>query len=357
MCNTLTSGSDNLVCGYASGSTMSTNSNNVVLGKFSGVAAGKDNSIAIGYQANAINSDECVLGGSTLTAIRNSGSGTCDLGSPTYPFKNAYANLIGAIDGIATSQILSSVGQATLANRYRYQAFGYFGSVPSSGVVDSASGWMLNIGGSLTLAAVSSTSLLTKKYRVQSNPSSVGDGQNSGWLSSTAAPPLYIGAGFRVVLSFGIADTTSQAAGPTRTMVGLFQSATAPTLSSTATIANIPSIQSMGIIQEAGETVWSFNTRGSGGSTKVATSVSCSTASTTWYVLEIVNASNSNDVSMTLTDEGTNQSVQQMFTTGTSLTMNNTSQCYLQLQRSMAKAGGATGSAQLCTASFRVWTC
>jgi hypothetical protein len=355
ICNTMTSGSDNLVAGYANGSTMTTNSNCVVMGKFSGVAAGCNNSTAIGYQATALNSDEIVLGGSTQTVIRNSGSGTCDLGSPTYPFKNVYANLIGAIDGVTTSQILSSV---TLANRYRYQAFSYYGTTPTPGTIDSPTGWMLNIGGSLTLGAVSSSSLLTKKYRVLSNPSSVGDSQRSGWLSASTAPPLFIGTGFKLVISFGITDTTTQAAGPTRTMVGLFQSATAPTLSSTATIASITT-QSMGIVQESNESVWSFNTRGSGGSTKIATSVSCSTPSSTWFVLEIFNPSNSADVTMTLTDEGTNQSEQQTFTSNinNSSIMSDTSQCYLQLQRSMAKVGGATGSAQQCTASFRVWTC
>ena len=74
-------------------------------------------------------------------------------------------------------------------------------------------------------------------------------------------------------------------------MIGLFQSTTAPLLNNTATIAQITT-GSMGIVQEKGETVFSFNTRGASGSTKIPTSISCETPNNNWYTLEMINEPN-----------------------------------------------------------------
>ena len=164
-------------------------------------------------------------------------------------------------------------------------------------------------------------------------------------------PAIFVRMGFKVVIGFGINDTTTQAVGPTRTMIGLIQTSTAPVLSSATTIASVVT-QSMGIIQESGETVFSFNTRGSASSTKVASTVSCATPNATWHILEMTNYVNSNDVIMTLTEQDGN-TASQTFTCNTTSTMAILGQCYIQLQRNMCSA--TSGSALLQTASFRLW--
>ena len=155
-------------------------------------------------------------------------------------------------------------------------------------------------------------------------------------------------------MGFGLADTV---VGGVATMVGLFQSNTAPILNNVTTIASVTT-QSMGIIQETGEINWSFNTRGSTSSTKVATSINCGipSATSTWFILEMVNAVNSNDITMTLTSQENGAVATQVFTCGTSSTLNITGSNYLQLQRNMTTLGGLTGTAILQTASFRVWS-
>ena len=170
----------------------------------------------------------------------------------------------------------SGQGFQNASSLYRYQAIGYIVASPTAPTLvstDSNAAWINHLGGSLTNLAVASTNFQTKKYRIQSNVSSVTNGAVAGWLGAvTISPPILIGVGFRVVLSFGLTDTTTQAVGLTRSMIGLFQNSTAPVLNNTTTIASVTT-QSIGIIQEAGETVWSFNTRGTGGSTKVATTI------------------------------------------------------------------------------------
>ena len=138
-------------------------------------------------------------------------------------------------------------------------------------------------------------------------------------------------------------------------MIGLFQNTVAPVLNNTATIASITT-QSMGIIQESGANVWSFNTRGNTSATTVATTISCQTPSNTWFVLEMINPVNSNDIIMILKDQEAGTSATQTFTCDTTSTLSISNQNYIQLQRNMSSAGGITGSAVLQTASFRLWT-
>ena len=136
-------------------------------------------------------------------------------------------------------------------------------------------------------------------------------------------------------------------------MVGLFQSTTVPVLNNATTVASVTT-QSLGIVQEAGENVWSFNTRGSASSTKVATTISCQTPSVTWYILEMTNVVNSSVISLKLTSQDGTSAVQ-LFTCGTTATMSNTALNYIQLQRNMSTVGGLAGSSILQTASFRLW--
>jgi hypothetical protein len=247
------------------------------------------------------------------------------------------------VDGLNTNLLnLSS---------WREQTFGYIANAnPNS--VDSSNNWMNHLGGSLALQTIASTNTRTLKYRIQSLVSAVNNGAVCGWLGAGTSPSIIVRQGFRVVMGFGLGDTTTNAS--TRTMIGLFQSNTAPVLNNTATVASIV-VPSIGIIQESGENVWSFNTRGSVSSTKVPTTISCQTPSNTWFILEIYNQVNSNDITMSLTDQDAGIATQ-TFTCGTSSTLNITGSNFLQQQRNMSIIGGLTGSAILQTASFRVWS-
>ena len=244
------------------------------------------------------------------------------------------------------------VNELTEYSKWRYQSFGYVGTGVAT-VVDSTSNWMSNLGGSLSLQTITINSLRENKYRIQSNTPNVSNGSVSGWLGANTMPVIFPRQGFRVVIGFGLGDTSVNAS--TRTMIGFFQSNTAPTLNATTTIASLTT-QSMGIIQESGESVWSFNTRGFTGSTKVATIIPCTTPSSTWFILEMVNQVNSTDITLTLTDQLTGSVASRTYTCGTLNTMNSNPLNALQIQRNMSSAGGTSGSSLLQTASFRVWS-
>ena len=237
-------------------------------------------------------------------------------------------------------------------SNWRYQAASYYGSTPTAVGVDGVF-FMNHLGGSVALQTTTDTNTKARKYRVQSNTPNTANGSVSGWLGLSTMPPIFVKQGFKVVIGFAISDISTNA--PTRSMIGLFKSTTKPTLNSSTTVASITT-QSMGIIQESGENVFSFNTRGLVSSTKVATSISCQTPNTTWYTLEMINYVNSSDIIMTLTDQD-DGSATQTFTCGiTSSTLETTGPLYIQLQRNMAISGGITGSALLQTASFRLWS-
>ena len=86
----LDSGTDNVMIGTASGGGgCVTTTNSVFLG-LGATGSNKTNQTAIGYNAQATTDNEKVLGGNALNHIRNSGVGTCDLGTPVHPFKNLY---------------------------------------------------------------------------------------------------------------------------------------------------------------------------------------------------------------------------------------------------------------------------
>jgi len=390
------SGDGNVAVGFASMINNVSGSENTAIGNNAGGGVTNlMNTISIGSSASATMSNQCVIG-SGITEVLTSGifngagfkigstglstdlltadgsinsTALTDITILQTKTQNQTASsgittftghLVGDNIKIPTgtaSQILLANGSvnSTLLDivNWRFQSFGYYGSVPTASNIDSASGWMLNLGGSLALQTVLTTNIRTLKYRVQSNVSSVGNGAVCGWLGTTISPPIYIRQGFKVVIGFGLGDTTTNAS--TRSMVGLFQSSTAPVLNNTATIASITT-QSIGIIQESGENAWSFNTRGASSSTTTLTTIPCTTPSTTWFILEIINRVNSNDIVMTLYNTELNTSATQTYTAGSPSTASISNQCYIQLQRNMSSAGGLTGSAILQTASFRMWS-
>jgi hypothetical protein len=158
-----------------------------------------------------------------------------------------------------------------------------------------------------------------------------------------------------VSYAFGLLDTTTNA--NTRTMIGFGNFNNAMVLSSSATILSL-SNQFIGIIQEVGASVWSFYTRGTGATTPTATSITCATTNTGWYTITFQNDVNSNDVTITLkyVAGGAVSTATQTYTCGGASTLATSQACYPILQRSMAQAGGTTGSAIMAISGLKFYT-
>ena len=103
----------------------------------------------------------------------------------------------------------------------------------------------------------------------------------------------------------------------------------------------------MGIIQEKGESVWSFHTRGTTGNIKIPTTISCTTPSNNWYTLELINDPYSTSIVLILSCQTTSNTTlveSTEFVCGTANTMS-LATSYIHLQQSMASPGGVTNSA------------
>jgi hypothetical protein len=183
------------------------------------------------------------------------------------------------------------------------------------------------------------------KIRVGSNVSTTTNGATSGWLGAAVQNFILPRAGWYIKIGFSLDSTSS--AGNNRTMIGLFQSNARPVLDNTTTIASVVT-GSMGIVQEKGETVFSFNTRGPSGSTKIPTTISCETPNNNWYTLEMINEPRFLRVTLILTsqtDSGT-ETATTSFICGGANTMA-IATAWVHLQQSMASPGGVNGSAFL----------
>jgi hypothetical protein len=240
---------------------------------------------------------------------------------------------------------------------YTFSQAAYYGTVPTFNLLNMASGAVTNIGGSVTIGANTGINQLTKTYHVRSNPSTTANGSSSGWVGSTTFVPFFVGQGFKVSYSFGLLDTTTNAG--TRTMIGFGNFNTSVTLSTTATVAAVTN-QFLGIIQETGESVFSFYSKGPGatGATPVASTVTCTTTNTGWYTVTFHNDVNSSSVVITLkyVAGGAVTTATQTVVCGGANTLSTSQACYPILQRAMAAAGGTTGSAILAISGLRFYT-
>jgi hypothetical protein len=238
-----------------------------------------------------------------------------------------------------------SISHSMNMESWRYMSWGYVASAVVS-TVDCVAGQMTNLGGSLTAFSVSASSpMKSYKIRTGSNISAVSNGAICGWLGTAVQNFIYPRAGWYVKIGFSLEATVGT--GFNRTMIGLFQSLSAPALNNTTTIAQITT-GSMGIVQEKGETVFSFNTRGPTTSTKIPTSISCETPNNNWYTLEMINEPNTPFITLILTCQRSGfdtQTESTVFLCGATNTMR-IQQSWVHLQQSMASPGGY-GSAQI----------
>lgn len=228
---------------------------------------------------------------------------------------------------------------------WRYLSWGYI--APSTvSTVDCVSTLMTHQGGSLAITGINA-GIAPKGYkiRVGSNVSATANGATSGWLGAAVQNFILPQAGWYIKIGFSL-DAT---AGGTnnRTMIGLFQSNTRPVLDNTTTIASVVT-GSMGIVQEKGETTFSFNTRGPSGSTKIPTTISSETPNNNWYTLEMINEARFAKVTLILTSQtpDNTQTATTSFICGQPNTMPITT-AWVHLQQSMASPGGINNSAFL----------
>ena len=224
--------------------------------------------------------------------------------------------------------------------------FSYYGSTPTVNSFNLAAGSISNAGGSLGLPTQSGSTRLTQAYRVRSNVASTANGAVSGWLGNSSSPQVFIGSGWKLVFSFGLEDTSTNAL--TRTFIGIQQTPSVNTLNNTTTVQSL-TVQSLCIMQESSESTFSFYSRGASSFNKVSTTIPCTTPSVGWYTLVLHNDAGSNDVIMTLKYVAIGSVIQESttFTCGTASAPVVSSACYAVLQRNMSSAGGVTGSAIL----------
>jgi len=238
---------------------------------------------------------------------------------------------------------------------YAFFQAGYYGTVPTFNLINMASGSVTNIGGSVSIGANTGINQLTKTYHVRSLPSSTVNGASSGWVGSSTFQPFFVGQGFKITYSFGLLDTSTNAS--TRTIIGIGNFNTAVVLNSTTAVSSLTN-QFLGIIQETGETVFSFYTRGTGTTTPTASSVTCQTPNTGWYTVTFHNDVNSSNVTITLkyVQGGSVTTSTQTYLCGGANTLSTSQACYPILQRSMSSAGGTSGSSILAMNSLKFYT-
>jgi len=337
---------------------VNTASNNTALGfKAADTITTFTNTSSIGYNSQPTSSNQVMLGDTNITEVKTSGVFNSGIGFKTP--SGTSADILKADGTVSTvSKNVKEISNTMYYNsstntlsykinteNWRYQSWGYYGGGIQVSV-DCQTTLMSHIGA--TLANIGITGVVYKglKIRTDSNVSSTANGAVSGWLGAAVMNYIIPKSGFHIKIAFSLDATVSIAAGNRTTMVGLFQSTTPPTLNATATIASLTT-GSMGIIAEKAETTFSFNTRGTSGSTKIATSISCETPNNNWYWLEIINEPFSADINLILTCfNATTLSTQvesYTYTCGTTTTMP-IATSYIQLQQNMAQVGGINGS-------------
>jgi len=233
--------------------------------------------------------------------------------------------------------------------------FSYYSTSASTQHVNMPSGTINTLGSIASGVVTATTSIRTRQMRGVNAPSSTADGQDAGWFGTISSNTTTFGQCFLYSYSFGIEDTV---AGSTRTMIGLLQGTTAPTLSSTATV-QASTTPFCGIMHEVGETVWSFYTRGPSGFVKTATTISCVAPSSLWYQITIENAPGSLGCTITLTAltyNAASSAQSYSFTAGGTDTPSSTALNYVLLIRAMASAGGLNNTARLSLASVNIHT-
>ena len=368
-----TQGQGCVAIGLNSGQT-NQGDNSVAIGRYSGQTNQSTNSIVI--NASPIWSLDTTYQsqqGLFINPVRNDNSSSSKVvcynstsKELTYNTDTLTSNLIGDVTGNLTGSNVSVTNLDTVTvNGFPHldttSYVNYYLFFTSSAILTASSSYfpansMISIGAVTTLVTQTATNTFTKIFRCNNPTSSVGDGQKSGYIGTSAFPKIWIGTGFVFNMAFAIGDTNT-ASGICQMFAGFTTTTTAPSFSSTLGPGSSSQLNIIGIGCDVGDSVISFYNKGptlSGIASKIATTFSVATPSQLWFNLTFVNLAGSNDVRVILngtTSAGLSTTVSQTFTAG----IVNTTPIYPIAVRAMSTAGGVTGSAQMAFQKFSLY--
>lgn len=278
------------------------------------------NNICDGLYASCIGSNitnntpnSLCLGDSAITTIYPN-SLVCNLGTSAKPYKDIYysGKLVNA-----TTPILNITNSATIFYNGATQSSSNNSFISTS----SSPAALALVGGLPTQVAQGTTTTKDKIFKTLFPESSVASFQDSGLLGSTNfllnSQALYVGMGWNIKISFGIADTfnSNGLPSPAGMFVGLVsQNAINWSGSITPTFL----LSCIGVGHGYLDSFISTYFKGSVSGTATATTWGTTTPDTTrWFHLSLTNLFNSNDIILTLTETISNVSITQTFTCGT----------------------------------------
>ena len=219
----------------------------------------------------------------------------------------------------------------------------------NSGLIPVAA--LTNVGGLPTQVAQGLTSARDKLFKTLFPPSSTASYQDAGLNGNTSfllnGQRLYIGMGFNIKISFGVADTNTPVANsPAGMFVGIIGS---NAIAWSAGLLPTSLINCIGIGHDPTGSAIQFIFRGSlTTGTTISTQWNTTIPDNRWFYLNITNQFNSNSVIVSLTEAISGITETNTFICGTGASsLATTVQLYPCIQRMMGGGGGTTNSAQL----------
>ena len=183
--------------------------------------------------------------------------------------------------------------------------------------------------------------------------SSVASFQDSGLLGSVNfllnSQALYVGMGWNIKISFGVADTNGIAISPAGMFVGLVSQ---NVINWSALVNPTNLLSCIGVGHNYGDNFISMYFRGSVNGISYNTQWNTTTPDTRWFHLSLTNQFNSNDVLLTLTETISNASESRIFTCGTgTATLATNIRLYPCIQRIIGNTA-STGSGRIHIGQF-----
>jgi hypothetical protein len=245
-----------------------------------------------GNNCNNTIANTTLIGDPNITSIYPN-SLICNLGSIDAPFKNIYysGQLISS-----TNPILNITNTATL----------FYNNITliSSNTSFIPAGALAPVGNAASQVTQDTTTAKGKLFKSFFGTTSPASFQDHGLLGTSSfllnGQGLYIGMGFNIKISFGVADAGSSVVNSTAGMFVGLVSATTITWGPTVLPSNLTNCIGIGH-NPNGATINTYS-RGSIGGDGTTTQFNTSTPDNRWFHLSITNQFNSNFVTLTLTE-------------------------------------------------------
>jgi hypothetical protein len=340
---------NNNIVGYGNG-VYGNNTN--IFGTSNGTGTNIDNTLIFGVgctaQANyaACFGNNCnntianttLIGDPNITSIYPN-SLICNLGSIDAPFKNIYysGQLIGT-----TNPALNITHTATLFYNNITLTSSNSSFIPATALTA--------VGNSASQVAQDTTTAKGKLFKSLFSTTSPASFQDHGLLGTSTfllnGQGLYIGMGFNIKISFGVADAGASVVNSTAGMFVGIVSSTSITWSASLLPSNLPNCIGIGH-NPNGATINTYS-RGSVGGDGPFTQFNTSTPDSRWFHLSLTNQFNSNIVLLSLTEtiSGINETYSFICGQGP-LTPAMNVRMYPCIQRFHNGSGGVSQAAQL----------